>query len=92
MSSILTYEDAYEIIREQFKQIKPSIIEVEILDSLNHLLAEDIISDIDMPPFDYSAMDGYAVKYNDNIKEWNVIGEISTNSSPVANKPILRGV
>jgi molybdopterin molybdotransferase len=33
-----------------------------ILDSLGQVLAEDVFSDIDIPPLDNSAMDGYAVR------------------------------
>jgi len=40
-------------------------IEVGFMDALGYVLAEDVISDIDMPPFDKSAMDGYAVKTAD---------------------------
>jgi len=40
-------------------------IEIELLDALGYVLAEDVTSDIDMPPFDKSAMDGYAVKAED---------------------------
>jgi molybdopterin molybdotransferase len=36
-----------------------------ILDSLGQVLAEDIYSDIDVPPLDNSAMDGYAVRSED---------------------------
>lgn len=36
-----------------------------ILDSLGQVLAEDIKSDIDIPPLDNSAMDGYAVQSGD---------------------------
>ncbi|OGU18035.1 MAG: hypothetical protein A2X61_09390 [Ignavibacteria bacterium GWB2_35_12] len=77
---MLTYEESYEILKEHFRQVKPSIIEIDILDSVNHLLAEDIISDIDMPPFDNSQMDGFAIKYNNEIREWNIIGEISAGN------------
>jgi molybdopterin molybdotransferase len=34
---------------------------VPILEALGRVLAEEIVSDIDIPPFDNSAMDGYAV-------------------------------
>ena len=34
-------------------------------DSLNRILARDIVSDMDLPPFDNSAMDGYAVRVGD---------------------------
>lgn len=36
--------------------------QVAILDALGRVLAEELISDIDIPPFDNSAMDGYAVR------------------------------
>jgi molybdopterin molybdotransferase len=38
---------------------------VPVLDALGRVLAEDIYSDIDVPPFDNSAMDGYAVRAAD---------------------------
>ena len=36
--------------------------EVELLDAVGCLLAEDVVSAIDMPRFDNSSMDGYAVR------------------------------
>ncbi|MBL7124851.1 MAG: molybdopterin molybdotransferase MoeA [Dehalococcoidales bacterium] len=39
--------------------------ESPILDSLGQVLAEDVYSDIDVPPLDNSAMDGYAVRSED---------------------------
>jgi molybdopterin molybdotransferase len=41
--------------------------EVAILDSLGQVLAEDVFSDIDVPPLDNSAMDGYAVISSDTL-------------------------
>jgi molybdopterin molybdotransferase len=38
-------------------------------DSLHRVLAEDIFSDVDMPPFDKSAVDGYACQMRDLLKE-----------------------
>jgi len=35
---------------------------IEIFQSLNRILAENVISGIDVPPFDRSAMDGYAIR------------------------------
>jgi len=37
---------------------------------------EDVIADIDLPLFDNSAMDGYAIKFTYR-KSWKIIGEIS---------------
>lgn len=39
--------------------------EVALDDSLGRVLAEDVLADMDMPPFDRSAMDGYAVRASD---------------------------
>lgn len=38
---------------------------VRLLDALGRVLAVDVVSDIDVAPFDNSAMDGYAVRYAD---------------------------
>ena len=42
-------------------------IKVPIIDSLHMVLAEDIISRDDIPAYDNSAVDGFAVKYIDVI-------------------------
>jgi len=38
---------------------------VELLDALDRALAEDVVAEIDVPPFSNSAMDGYAVRAGD---------------------------
>src|SRR5262245_26647731 len=40
-------------------------VQCPLADSLGHLLAEEVISDIDMPPFDKSLVDGFAVRLDD---------------------------
>jgi len=39
---------------------------VSLPDALDRVLAEDIVSPIDLPPFDNSAMDGYAILFEDS--------------------------
>lgn len=48
----------------KFKTKKES---VTLLDSVNRVLAEDIISEFDIPHFDRAAMDGYAVRAEDTF-------------------------
>ena len=68
-----------------FLEIKVTGTELVELDSaLNRVLAEDILSDEDVPPFDRAAMDGYAVRAEDTYGASQaspivlmVIGEIS---------------
>ncbi|MGA2295977.1 MAG: molybdopterin molybdotransferase MoeA [FCB group bacterium] len=77
---MISYDEAISIIEKYFNEIKLSISEVPLLDSLNFTLAEDIYSDINLPPFDTSSMDGYGIKYKENIDQWTVIGEISAGN------------
>jgi len=44
-----------------------SLDDVESSKALNRVLANDIISELDIPPFNRSAMDGYAVKAQDTF-------------------------
>lgn len=52
------------------------------MDSVGKVLAEDIFSDINMPPFDKSAMDGYACRQEDLGNELKVIEVIPAGIYP----------
>jgi len=56
---MLTVEEALEKILDEVEPLEAE--SVAILDTLGQVLAEDIRSDINVPPLDNSAMDGYAV-------------------------------
>ncbi len=72
-------------VRDAFEKIgnsvtKSKIIRVETQNSLGHVLAEDVCSPIDMPPFNQSAMDGYAIgDLESNF--FSVIGEIRAGAN-----------
>jgi molybdopterin molybdotransferase len=79
---MIPYEEALSTVLEHTKVIDTE--RVFINQALGRVLAEDVLSDTDKPPFDNSAMDGYAVKYED-IKlaseehpiKLKVVGELS---------------
>src|SRR4051812_26925094 len=48
---------------------KRQIISLPLHDAVGFILAEDIFSDLDIPPFDQSAMDGYALRIADLDEE-----------------------
>ncbi len=52
------------------------ITELVITDVADHVLAMDVFSPINMPPFRQSAMDGYALNIQNN--QYTVIGEVKT--------------
>lgn len=63
-------------VEEALKKIEShipagTVKEVEIYRALNHVSAEDIISPLQSPLFDNSAMDGFAVKWEDVSKMKN---------------------
>lgn len=61
--TIISVEEARELVLSLAERLDPE--EVAILDSLGRVLAEDVTSDIDVAPFDNSAMDGFAVVRDD---------------------------
>jgi molybdopterin molybdotransferase len=73
---MISYNEALEITQKAFKSLGLQTEYVDLLDATNRILAEDIYSDINLPPFDNSAMDGIAVKLNPDIRKWKIIGEI----------------
>ncbi len=60
---MLSVEQAREAVLARIARLQP--VRVELLESLGCVLACDVVSDIDVSPFDNSAMDGYAVRAAD---------------------------
>jgi molybdopterin molybdotransferase len=60
---VLSVEEALEKILGEVDVLEAAW--VPLLDSLGQVLAEDIKSDINVPPLDNSAMDGFAVRHED---------------------------
>jgi molybdopterin molybdotransferase len=60
---MISVEEALEKILQEVDTLEEEY--VPILDTMGQVLAEDIKSDINVPPLDNSAMDGYAVLYED---------------------------
>ena len=74
-------EEAYELV---LGAVEPMGMErVDIKDCLHRVLAEDIVSDVDMPPFDKSAMDGFACRQADLDMPLTIIETIPAGKSPV---------
>lgn len=74
---MISIEKALEII-EQNKIILPAV-EMDLSSALGCYLAEDVFSPIPMPPFDQSAMDGYAICGEGSLFE--IIGEVQAGST-----------
>ncbi len=62
--SLMPVDQAIEIILAKVKSVT-DIQSVSLLNALGRVLAEDQVSTIDVPPLDNSAMDGYALRFDD---------------------------
>ena len=81
-----------EALKTFFKNLgKPKLRKesITLTKALNRILAEDVVSDVDVPPFDRAAMDGYAVKAEDtfgaeedNPVRLRVTGRIEAGEKP----------
>jgi molybdopterin molybdotransferase len=59
--------------------------EVSLTEALGRILAEDVRSDVEMPPFDRSAMDGYALRAEDVMETpatLDIVGQIRAGQYP----------
>lgn len=86
-ADMLSVEEARDKILSKFSTLEPK--NIDILESLGCVVSKDIISDINVPPWDNSAMDGYAIIKSDvekanekNIVYLKVIEEIPAGSMP----------
>lgn len=61
--SMLGVGDARSRVLAAFQRLEP--IRLPLLDTLGHILAEDVVAQQNVPPFRNSAMDGYAVRSSD---------------------------
>ena len=65
---LLTFEEAQKKINEQFKPVFLGEEEAVLLEAYNRVLNEDVVSTLDIPPFNRSTVDGYAVKAEDTFE------------------------
>jgi len=78
---MITIEEALAIVQNAvFYEVNSEKIPLD--KSLNRVLAQDVFSDINMPPFDKSAMDGYACRQVDMFEQLEVLEVISAGKLP----------
>ena len=77
---MVPFEKALEIVMDSVRVLDAE--QVDLGQALNRILAEDVHADLDMPPFDKSAMDGYACRRADLDGELAVIETIQAGYVP----------
>ena len=77
---MIPIEEAEKILNDI--TFRPGTEEVPLSECLGRVLGRDIVSGISMPPFDKSAMDGYALRSDDDSARYRVVGVIAAGMTP----------
>jgi len=64
---LLTIDEAKKVVQQHFRPKPLGIEEIPLLEAYNRVLAEDVTSTLDIPPFNRSTVDGYAVRAKDTF-------------------------
>lgn len=75
---MISVQQAKAILQQHIPQRKTSLFS---LDKANGMVcAEDVFSPMDVPSFDNSAMDGYAIAWEAGVHSWELAGEIAAGA------------
>ena len=64
---LLTLDEAQQVIHQHFKPKPSGVEEITLLEACNRVLAEDVTATMNIPPFNRSTVDGYAIKAVDTF-------------------------
>jgi len=78
----MKFDDAFEIVMNSARLTGTERLSIEDDGLLNRIMAEDVTSDIDMPPFNKSLRDGFACRRADLTDELTIIETIPAGSQP----------
>ena len=83
---MITVEEAYKLVQNNITPNEKTI-SIELNNSLGYVLASNVFSPINMPPFRQSAMDGYALNLHDK-SNYKIIDKVKAGDEhqPILNK------
>lgn len=89
MKVLKTYFEVFEILKDEFCNFNLQSEKVSIQEAVFRICAQDIIADIDVPHFDKSTVDGYALRCEETFKAndenpavFEIVGEVKTGKVP----------
>jgi molybdopterin molybdotransferase len=80
---MISVNEAKEIIQEIVQSLTP--LQLPLKEAFGLVLAEDIYAPIDIPAFEQSSMDGYALRFSEKEHALTIKGEMAAGTS----KPII---
>ena len=75
---MVTITEALRLIDNEISTLNEET--VEITSATKRVLSQHILAPINLPPFDQSAMDGYAINFKTQYDSFNIVGEIQAGS------------
>ena len=75
---MISVQEAFSILEQNLPALHK--VEYPLFQARKHILAESMLSPINMPPFRQSAMDGYALCLHDDLV-YEIVGEIKAGDS-----------
>jgi molybdopterin molybdotransferase len=82
---MISVNEAKKIIQQIVQSLSP--VRLPLQDAAGLVLAEDIYASIDIPAFEQSSMDGYAIRFTDKDDPLQIVGEMAAGT---ANKAVLQ--
>ena len=81
---MIELKTAFQLFEQHLKNRKIQIETIPVSDAAGHTLALDALANLDLPPFNRVAMDGYAVLSGDDCENYRILetvaaGDVSQN-------------
>ena len=76
---MISVSEAKEIVNKNVTTLPPK--KLNLLEAAGKILASDVYSEFDIPAFDQSSMDGYAIRFEDKETLLNIKGELPAGTS-----------
>lgn len=64
---LMSLDEAKKVVSQHFKPKPLAVEEVPLIEACNRVLAQDVIAALNIPPFNRSTVDGYAVRAEDTF-------------------------
>ena len=74
---MIPLDEAFRILDETLAEVKAPGETIRVREALGRILLTDEVSRLDLPPFDKSAMDGYAIIDGDEPEEYHLLGTVA---------------
>ena len=87
--AMIPLDEAFQILDETLADLKLAGETMPVREALGRVLFAEQTSRVDLPPFDKSAMDGYAILPDDERDEYRLVETIAAGE--MGTQPLLRG-